>query len=148
MWENYGTRSSIKALEAGLPDYFIYKCVEGYLFTFNLEIGYVQGDGNCLPNSVLAQLNMDQDPGSKEIFTQMYLRRSVVCHLIINWSILGDDIRENVRMTMEGPIRRLMVRLSGSVSGKVKVGKKYTDSPYKIGVTTSCKTNLGVMQSS
>ena len=120
MWENYGTRSSIKALEAGLPDYFIYKCVEGYLFTFNLEIGYAQGDGNCLPNSVLAQLNMDQDPGAKEIFTQMYLRRSVVRHLIYNWEILGDDIRENVRMQYGRPDSEINGKIIRKYIGKGK----------------------------
>ena len=120
MWENYGTRGSAKALEAGLPDYFIYKCVEGYLFQFNLEIGFAAGDGNCLPNSILAQLNMEEDPGCKEIYTQMYLRRGVVRHLIINWQILGEEIRENVRMYYGRPDSEINGKLIRKTIGKGK----------------------------
>ena len=68
----------------------------------------------------IAQLNMEQDPESKEIFTQMYLRRSVVRHLIINWSILGDDIRENVRMTYGRPDSEINGKIIRKCIGKGK----------------------------
>ena len=51
MWEAYGTRSSVKAVQAGVPDFFVYKCVDTFLFQHDLELQYVEGDGNCLTNS-------------------------------------------------------------------------------------------------
>ena len=88
MWEAYGTRSSVKAVQAGVPDFFVYKCVNTFLFQHDLELQYVEGDGNCLTNSVIAQLAMETDPGAKELYTQIYLRRSVIRHLIANGTSL------------------------------------------------------------
>ena len=41
MWEAYGTRSSVKAVQAGVPDFFVYKCVNTFLFQHDLELQYV-----------------------------------------------------------------------------------------------------------
>ena len=103
MWEAYGTRSSVKAVQAGVPDFFVYKCVDTYLFQHDLELQYVEGDGNCLTNSVIAQLAMEMDPGAKELYTQIYLRRSVIRHLIANWNVLGKEITEDIRMLYGRP---------------------------------------------
>ena len=103
MWEAYGTRSSVKAVQAGVPDFFVYKCVDMFLFQHDLELQYVEGDGNCLTNSVIAQLAMETDPGAKELYTQIYLRRSVIRHLIANWNVLGEEITEDIRMLYRRP---------------------------------------------
>ena len=103
MWEAYGTRSSVKAVQAGVPDFFVYKCVDTFLFQHDLELQYVEGDGNCLTNSVIAQLAMETDPGAKELYTQIYLRRSVIRHLIANWKVLGEEITEDIRMLYGRP---------------------------------------------
>ena len=103
MWEAYGTRSSVKAVQAGVPDFFVYKCVDTFLFQHDLELQYVEGDGNCLTNSVIAQLAMETDPGAKELYTQIYLRRSVIRHLIANWNVLGEEITEDIRMLYGRP---------------------------------------------
>ena len=103
MWETYGTRSSVKAVQAGVPDFFVYKCVDTFLFQHDLELQYVEGDGNCLTNSVIAQLAMETDPGAKELYTQIYLRRSVIRHLIANWKVLGEEITEDIRMLYGRP---------------------------------------------
>ena len=70
----------------------------------------MEGDGNCLPNSVLAQLVMEMDLGAKELYTQMYLCRSVIRHLIANWQLLGDEIINDIRM--------LYGRLDSELNGK------------------------------
>ena len=62
-----------------------------------------RGDGNCLTNSVLAQLAMEMDPGAKELDTQIYLRRSVIRHLIVNWDVLGEEITEDIQMLYGRP---------------------------------------------
>ena len=103
MWEAYGTRSSVKAVQAGVPDFFVYKCVDTFLFQHDLELQYLEGDGNCLTNSVIAQLAMETDPGAKELYTQIYLRRSVIRHLIANWKVLGEEITEDIRMLYGRP---------------------------------------------
>ena len=103
MWDAYGTRSSVKAVQAGVPDFFVYKCVDTFLFQHDLELQYVEGDGNCLTNSVIAQLAMEMDPGAKELYTQIYLRRSVIRHLIANWNVLGEEITEDIRMLYGRP---------------------------------------------
>ena len=78
MWDAFGMRSSVKAIQAGVPDFFVYKCANTFLFQHVLELQYVEGDGNCLTNSVIAQLAMEMDPGAKELCTQVYLCRSVI----------------------------------------------------------------------
>ena len=103
MWEAYGTRSSVKAVQAGVLDFFVYKCVNTFLFQHDLELQYVEGDGNCLTNSVIAQLAMEMDPGAKELYTQIYLHRSVIRHLIANWNVLGEEITEDIRMLYRRP---------------------------------------------
>ena len=60
------------------------------------KIQCVEGDGNCLPTSVMKTLDFDKDPGSDKMYTQIYLRRAVVMHLISMWEILGADITENI----------------------------------------------------
>ena len=103
MWDAYGMCSSVKAVQAGVPEFFVYKCVDTFLLQHDLELQYVEGDGNCLPNSVLAQLVMEMDPGAKELYTQIYLRRSVIRHLIANGQLLGDKIVEDIRMLYGRP---------------------------------------------
>ena len=103
MWDAYGTRSSVKAVQVGIPDFFVYKCVNTFLFQKDLDLQYVEGDGNCLTNSVLAQLAMETDPGAKELYTQIYLHRSVIRHLIVNWNVLGEEITEDIRMLYGRP---------------------------------------------
>ena len=98
MWDAFRMRSSVKAIQAGVPDFFVYKCVNTFLFQHDLELQYVEGDGNCLTNSVIAQLAMEMDPGAKELYRQIYLRRSVIRHLIANWNVLGEEITEDIRM--------------------------------------------------
>ena len=63
----------------------------------------MEGDGNCLINSVIAQLAMETDPGAKELYTQIYLHRSVIRHLIENWNILGEEITEDIWMLYGRP---------------------------------------------
>ena len=41
---------------------------------------------------------MEMDPGEKELYMQIYLRRSVIRHLIANWNVLGEEITEDIRM--------------------------------------------------
>ena len=55
MWNAFGKRSSVKGIQAGVPDFFVYKCVNMFLFQHDLELQYVEGDGNCLTNSVIAR---------------------------------------------------------------------------------------------
>ena len=45
----FGTKSSMKAAAAGFPDFFVYKICEGYLFDKDMEIQFIEGNGNCLP---------------------------------------------------------------------------------------------------
>ena len=63
----------------------------------------MEGDGNCLTNSVIAQLAMETDPGAKELYIQIYLRRSVIRHLIANWNVLGEEITEDIWMLYGRP---------------------------------------------
>ena len=99
----FGTKSSTKAAAAGFPDFFVYKICEGYLFDKDMEIQFVEGNGNCLPTSILKTLDFKKDPGSDQMYTQMYLRRAVVMHLISMWEILGADISENIRYSYRCP---------------------------------------------
>ena len=69
----FGTKSSTKAVAAGFPDFFVYKICEGYLFGKDMEIQFIEGNGNCLPTSILKTLDFDKDPGSDQMYTQMYL---------------------------------------------------------------------------
>ena len=50
-----------------------------------MEIQCVEGDGNCLPTSVIKTLDFDKDPGSDQMYTQIYLCRVVIMHLISMW---------------------------------------------------------------
>ena len=45
----FGTKSSTKVAAAGFPDFFVYKICEGYLFDKDMEIQFIEGNGNCLP---------------------------------------------------------------------------------------------------
>ena len=96
-WNTFGTKSSTKAAVAGFPDFFVYKICEGYLFDKDMEIQFVEGNGNCLPTSILKTLDFGKDPGSDQMYTQMYLWQAVVMHLILMWEILGADISENIK---------------------------------------------------
>ena len=99
--------SSVKAAQAGVSDFFVYKCVDTFLFQHDLDLQYVEGDGNCLTNSVLAQLAMEMDPGAKELYTQIYLCRSVIRHLIVNWNLLEEEITEDIPMLYGRPDSKL-----------------------------------------
>ena len=72
-WNIFGTKSSTKAAAAGFPDFFVYKICEGYLFDKDMEIQFVEGNGNCLLTSILKTLDFEKDPGSDQMYTQMYL---------------------------------------------------------------------------
>ena len=102
-WNKFGTRTSAKAAVAGFPDFFIYKICEGYLYGRELELQFVEGNGNCLPNSILKQVNFAMDPGSDVLYTQTYLRHQVIMHLIANWEVLGQKIKENIKISYGRP---------------------------------------------
>ena len=62
-----------------------------------MEIQFIEGNGNCLQMSIIKQLHFDKDPGADQMYTQMYLQRAVVMHLISLWEVLGSEISENVK---------------------------------------------------
>ena len=99
----FGMKSSTKVVAAGFPDFFVYKICEGYLFDKDMEIQFVEGNGNCLPTSILKTLDFEKDPGSDQMYTQIYLRRAVVMHLISMWEILSADISENIKYSYGCP---------------------------------------------
>ena len=68
-----------------------------------MEIQFVEGNGNCLPTSILKTLDFEKDPGSDQMYTQMYLWRAVMMHLISMWEILGANISENIRYSYGRP---------------------------------------------
>ena len=68
-----------------------------------LELQFVEGNGNCLPNSILKQVNFTMDPGSDLLYTQTYLRRQVIMHLIANWEVSGEEIKENIKISYGHP---------------------------------------------
>ena len=70
-WDMFGTKSSTKAAAARFPDSFIYKICEDYLFHQDMEIQCVEGDGNCLPTSVIKTLDFNQDLGSDQMYTDL-----------------------------------------------------------------------------
>ena len=78
----FGTKSSTKAVAAGFPDFFVYKICEDFLFGKDMEIQFIEGNGNCLPMSIIKQLHFDKDPGADQMYMQMYLQRALVMHLI------------------------------------------------------------------
>ena len=86
-----------------MADFFTYKICEGYLYGRELELQFVEGNGNCLPNSILKQINWSLDPGSENYYTHTYLRRQVVMHLISNWECLGEEIKENIKISYGRP---------------------------------------------
>ena len=47
-WEMFGTRSSMKVAAAGLPDFFVYKICESFLYRNHLELQFVEGNGKLL----------------------------------------------------------------------------------------------------
>ena len=102
-WNMFGTKSSTKAAAAGFPDFFVYKICEGYLFGKDMEIQFVEGNGNCLPTSIIKTLDFDKDPGSDQMYTQMYLRRAVIMHLISMWEVIGAKISENIKYSYGHP---------------------------------------------
>ena len=99
----FGTKSSMKVAAAGFPDFFVYKICEGYLFDKDMEIQFIEGNGNCLLTLILKTLDFEKDPGSDQMYTQMYLRRAVVMHLISMWESLGADISENIKYSYGRP---------------------------------------------
>ena len=38
------------------------------------------------------------DPRSDLLYTQTYLRCQVIMHLIANWEVLGEEIKENIKI--------------------------------------------------
>ena len=75
-WDMFRTKSSMKAEAAGFLDFFVYKICEDYLFDQDMEIQCVEGDGNCLPTSVIKTLDFDKDPGSDQMYTQILSTQS------------------------------------------------------------------------
>ena len=63
----------------------------------------MEGNGNCLPNSILKQVNFTMDPGSGLLYTQTYLQHEVIMHLIANWEVLGEEIKENIKISYGSP---------------------------------------------
>ena len=43
MWDAYGMHNSVKAVQVGVPDFLVYKCVDTFLFQHDLELQYVEG---------------------------------------------------------------------------------------------------------
>ena len=115
----FGTKSSTKAAVAGFPDFFVYKICEGYLFDKDMEIQFVESNGNCLLMSILKTLDFKKDPGSDQMYTQMYLRQTVMMHLISMWEILGADISENIRYLYGRPDSEV-----GGIKIKKATGKR------------------------
>ena len=116
----FETKSSTKAVAAGFPNFFIYKICEGYLFGKDMEIQFVEGNGNCLLTLILKTLDFDKDPGSKQMYTQMYLQRAVVMHLISMWEIIGADISENIKYLYGRPNSEVGGMKIKKVTGKGK----------------------------
>ena len=115
-WNKFRTQTSAKAAVAGFPDFFIYKICEGYLYGRELELQFVEGNGNCLPNSIPKQVNFAMDLGSDHLYTQTYLRCQVIMHLIANWKVLGQEIKENIKILYGCPdsiIGGLQIKVSG-----------------------------------
>ena len=70
----FGTKSSMKVAVAGFPDFFVYKICEGYLFDKDMEIQFVEGNGNCLPTSILKTLDFRK--GSRirsDVYTDVFM---------------------------------------------------------------------------
>ena len=63
----------------------------------------MEGNGNCLPNLILKQVNFTMDPGSDLLYTQTYLHRQVIMHLIANWKFWGEEIKENIKISYGCP---------------------------------------------
>ena len=77
MWDAFGTHSSVKAIQAGVLDFFVYKCVNTFLFQHDLELQYVKGDGNCLTNcySPVSDGNGSRDKGT--VYANLFAQE---CH--------------------------------------------------------------------
>ena len=60
----FSTKSSTNVAAAGFPDFFVYKICEGCLFDKDMEIQFVEGNGNCLPTLILTTLDFEKDQGS------------------------------------------------------------------------------------
>ena len=99
----FGTKSSMKVATAGFPDFFVYKIYDGYLFDKDMEIQFIEGNGNCLPTLILKTLDFEKDPGSDQMYTQIYLWRVIVMHLISMWEIIGADISDNIKYSYGHP---------------------------------------------
>ena len=95
----------------------------------------MKGDGNCMPNAMLEQISFDDDPGSEELFTQMYLRRQAVRHLIQHWDALGASISEDIKMQYG----RIDSEINGKpIRKKRKVGKDVPPEEYGFSVSEWC----------
>ena len=134
-WNKFGMQSSAKAAAAGFPDFFIYKICEGYLYGGELKLQFVEGNGNCLPNSILKQVNFTMDLGSDLLYTQTYLRRQAIMHLIANWEVLGEEIKENIKISYGHP---------DSIIGGFKIKKvsgcgKQQKEEYRYSIMDWCK---------
>ena len=82
------------------------------------------GDGNCLPNSILEQLGMDSDPGAAELYTQLYLRRQGVKHLLENWEVLGKSIAQDIEHQYGRPDSEINGKQIMKIQGRGKNQKK------------------------
>ena len=133
-WNMFGTKSSTKAAAAGFPDFFVYKICEGYLFDKDMEIQFVEGNGNCLQTLILKTLDFEKDPGSDQMYTQMYLRQAVMMHLISMWEIIGADISENIKYLYGHPDSEV-----GGIKIKKATGKgKNRIQTYRFSVKDCC----------
>ena len=124
-WNMFGTMSSTKVAAVGFPDFFVYKICEGYLFWKDMEIEFVEGNGNCLPTSIIKQLHFDKDPGGDLMYTQMYLQRAVIMHLIALWDLIGSDISENIKYSYGHPDSEVGGLKLKKVTGKGKTCKEH-----------------------
>ena len=68
----------------------------------------------------MKRLDFDKDPGSDQMYTQMYLRRAVVMHLISMWEIIGADISENIKYSYGHPNSEVRGMKIKKVTGKGK----------------------------
>ena len=124
-WNMFGTKGSTKAAAVGFPDFFVYKICEGYLFGKDMEIEFVEGNGNCLLTSINKQLHFDKDSGADLMYMQMYLQRAVIMHLITLWDVIGSDISENIKYSYGCPDSEVGGLKLKKVTGKGKMNKEH-----------------------
>ena len=89
-----------------------------------------------MPNAILEQMTWDEDKGSEQLYRQMYLRRQVVRHLLEFWDLLGEAVKEDIRMQYGRPDSEIdgkMIRTT-----KKKIGKDLKEEEYGFSVSQWC----------